>query len=428
MCKHPGLSLILFLLSYSVNAQMYSPYSRSGLGMRYEPVIGALRGMGGISTAYNSKVNINPANPASYSFINLATFEIGLNADGGRIQTATTQAQVMNGSLSHVALAFPVFKDRWTVVAGLLPYSRVQYGFTQNVVDTPLNTSIQKFFTGDGSTYNFFVGNGLRYGPISVGANLGVVFGKYNYDRYLNIPDSVTALNARNSTEVRFRSFQYQIGIQYHQAVVKRQEMQKTIYLTAGVTFAGGQSMQIHRAEWWQRFVNVTYQTSTFQNVIDTPSVVSDQDDKMRQPVQISGGLMIGNELFWQLGVDFRWGQWSAFRTPLENGQLNDAWRFSFGAQLLPDHDARRNLLKRTQYKAGFYYGQSEFMVRGESVRELGGTVGFAFPLRSFARFNIAGDFGTRGPATASALRETYYRIHFGITINDVWFLKRKYD
>jgi len=44
------------------------------------------------------------------------------------------------------------------------------------------------------------------------------------------------------------------------------------------------------------------------------------------------------------------------------------------------------------------------------------------------AELNLSLDAGQRGTLNNGLLRETYYRVYMGITLSDLWFIKRKYD
>ena len=86
-------------------------------------------------------------------------------------------------------------------------------------------------------------------------------------------------------------------------------------------------------------------------------------------------------------------------------------------------------IFNKIQYKMGLYYGKSEYLYNNIQLDQVGGTFGFAIPVkRSFARINLMADIGTRGTQADIAIRETYYKFSFGFTLNDQWFIKRKYD
>ena len=137
---------------------------------------------------------------------------------------------------------------------------------------------------------------------------------------------------------------------------------------------------------------------------------------------------MFGNERFWLLGADFKYMNWSSYSTPLDNGGLSNSWQISLGAQLTPKYDDR-NFLNRIQYRIGAYYGKSEVSIQGYNLSQAGATLGLGLPLKNIAHINIAGDFGSIGGSPdRSVFSESFYRVTFGIVLNDIWFVKRKFD
>jgi hypothetical protein len=105
----------------------------------------------------------------------------------------------------------------------------------------------------------------------------------------------------------------------------------------------------------------------------------------------------------------------------------------------VPDYDSK-SFLSRIQYKIGGYYGKSEIMYHAEAgdagkhLSDYGATLGFSVPLlfsgiyREAAHFHFSADIGARTPGISSLISENYYRFNFGFTLNNVWFVKRKFD
>ena len=65
---------------------------------------------------------------------------------------------------------------------------------------------------------------------------------------------------------------------------------------------------------------------------------------------------------------------------------------------------------------------------KGNNLYEAGGTLGLGFPLKNIAHINLSADLGTRGGNDNFVIRESIYRIYFGFVLNDLWFMKRKFD
>jgi hypothetical protein len=58
----------------------------------------------------------------------------------------------------------------------------------------------------------------------------------------------------------------------------------------------------------------------------------------------------------------------------------------------------------------------------------VGGTFGFSFPVGRASTVDLGIRIGKRGALPQSSIEENYFRVYFGITFNDQWFNKRKFD
>ncbi len=434
-----GLRLFCFLIlvsaSFSALAQVESPYSRYGLGTLRSPVFSANKGMGYLAAPYNSIMNINAANPASYASLAFTTIEVGALIDGSNIVTNDSSYRAGAGNVNHFAIAFvPIPKKAaWAITIGLMPYSNVKYNFVKSYNDTLLG-GYNQVFTGNGSLYHAFVGGAFKISGFSFGANLGYVFGKTEYQRIIAYSDSIQAYDTRNFTGLNMGGFYYTVGVQYQKLIRHKEddvERRHDIWVTIGAYGSGGNKLNAAKSVFWDRL----YYNSSGGGLLgyDTISAVFNEKSKINLPVNMGAGIMFGNEAFWQVGVDFKYANWQSFTTPLDNGGLANSWQVAFGAQILPK-DGDRNYFNRMNYRVGAYYGQSEITYQGSNLSEGGATFGLGFPFKPilggklFGHLNVAGDFGTRGSSDKTAIRENYYRFTLGLVINNAWFIPRKFD
>jgi hypothetical protein len=101
----------------------------------------------------------------------------------------------------------------------------------------------------------------------------------------------------------------------------------------------------------------------------------------------------------------------------------------ALGGSLTPDITST-SYFNRVVYRAGVYYNQTSLELRGNQLNEYGVSLGVGLPLRKSLQsaVNIAFEFGQRGTTTDNLIKEQYARIVLGLTFNEVWFQKRKYD
>jgi len=64
-------------VSNPTNGRENNPYSKFGIGEFVNSNNTVLRGMGNVTSAYANPFQVNSDNPASYSFLQRTTFEVG---------------------------------------------------------------------------------------------------------------------------------------------------------------------------------------------------------------------------------------------------------------------------------------------------------------------------------------------------------------
>jgi hypothetical protein len=418
-------SLVIGHWSFS---QASSPYSRFGLGYVRSTVFSANKAMGDLAAPYASAVNINYTNPASYASLTRTTIEVGFNFDGVNIYTKDSTYRGSSGSVNHFAIALVPNSKRnnWAISLGLLPYTNINYSFAQNFSDSSLG-SFQEKFTGKGSLYQVYVGGAYRVKGFSIGANVGFLFGNLEYEKAIILPSNLNAYNTRNQTNMNVKSFMYNVGVQYQKRIYHNTndpEARSDIFVTAGAYGSAGLKLTTKTSSRWERYREIV---NVGTEVIDIPEAEVEKQEKIPLPFNVGAGVMFGNERFWLIGTDFKFMNWKNFHSPLNNDNLDNGWRVSIGGQIIPKSDDRK-YFNRVQFRLGTYFGKSEINPNGGMINEVAGTVGLGFPFKSLARLNLSADIGTRGGSDKSVIRETFYKITFGLVLNDIWFIKRKFD
>ncbi len=151
----------------NLSSQVNSPYSRYGLGNIFPATFAASNGMGGLSAAYFSPLNINYNNPSSYADLSYATFEVGAYTNFLNLQTTDDNFTSGDANLSNIAMGFPFLKklrmQKFGLSFGLIPFSSFQYNIQQDIVteDTLFGTESYNY-RGDGTLYQFYGGLGYR--------------------------------------------------------------------------------------------------------------------------------------------------------------------------------------------------------------------------------------------------------------------------
>jgi hypothetical protein len=72
-------------------------------------------------------------------------------------------------------------------------------------------------------------------------------------------------------------------------------------------------------------------------------------------------------------------------------------------------------------------YEQLPFFANGNKVNDFGINFGLSLPTGR-SSIDLAFKTGSRGTTADNKLKENYFKVFVGLTLNDQWFVKRKFD
>ncbi len=86
-------------------------------------------------------------------------------------------------------------------------------------------------------------------------------------------------------------------------------------------------------------------------------------------------------------------------------------------------------MFKRITYRAGLRYNQSYLDFNGTQINEFGISFGFGFPMKkSKTGIDLGFEIGRRGTTNNNLIQENFVNVLLGISIQEHWFHKRKYQ
>jgi hypothetical protein len=70
-------------------------------------------------------------------------------------------------------------------------------------------------------------------------------------------------------------------------------------------------------------------------------------------------------------------------------------------------------------------------VINNTEINNFGITFGVGLPLASgnnvgFSNINLGFEVGNRGTTDANLIKENYFKVNIGLSLNDRWFVKRK--
>ena len=435
LCQTPCLMLISILIlsfSKSVTAQTttsHSPYSQFGLGQIREDLLPQTRAMGGIAAGMRYQSGFAPlniSNPASYSAMTRTILEAGLYGNGTRLTKGVATDYTADFAFSHFAIGIPFSQKAGGMAFGLLPYSDVGYSSTTNRIIGSYQYKTTS--SGEGGVNKAFIGYGISpFKGVSVGGNVGFLFGSLSDITSSEFPFAADAYNTIQTDTRLIRGVSYDYGVQYFRALGNK--------LNFTVGYSGSLNNTINDKT--TRLVTRTKTDASAeveqQVAIDTSENRTLSTRRINLPLKHNIGFTLSKGYNWMVGADFKYADWSNYQTRIGEPPLGKNIGFAIGGQIKPDPTSIR-YLNQVDYRIGFRYNKTHMSVNNQRINDMAVTVGMGFPLpetnfgRTFSNMNISAEFGQQGTLKSNLVRERYISINLGFTINDTWFLRRNLD
>jgi len=428
MFKRIRLLSIFWILGFSVaRAQTEnSPYSRYGLGDLVPTQNILTRGMGGISAGYNDGFTINSINPASYAKLQLTTFDLGVEVDNRTLKVTNPPRKFSAASpmISYIQLGIPLNQKRtWGMNFGLRPITRINYKLEKR--ENVNGDSILTLSEGTGGSHEVYVGTGFAIKNLSVGINVGYLFGSRDYSTRLSfLNDSVLFYKSNHEKQSNYHGIVMEAGIQY------AAKLNKTTWLRFG---AFGNLQQKLKAS--RDLITETFDYNT-DGVFTIDSVYAEKNAKgdIEYPSSIGLGFLFEKQSKWMFGADFKSTNWDNYTFFNEKDEVQNSWSFHLGGQVIPNVASPKNYWNHVAYRAGFNYGKDYVKIDKDlHIRTFSVGVGLPLSLRrsyqssQVSFINTSLEFGQRGNKQNS-LRENFFRFSIGFSLSDLWFRKYQYQ
>jgi hypothetical protein len=438
-----GLIFTVFLYT-SATAQENSPYSRYGLGDLVPNHNILTRGMGGIAAGYSDVQSVNFINPASYgnlsyttnpNFIRNTIFDVGAEIDTRTLKSINPAAKftATNLIISYLQLGLPVRMKKANrkgiflgVSFGLKPISKINYKIIKTERLAGID-SLNTLYEGSGGLNEANLGFGLRIKNFNIGFSGGYMFGSKDYSTRLSfINDTVPYYQSNAENKTTFGGLFINAGIQ-HELILKNKA---TLRLGA----YGNLKQKLNATG---NVIRETVQYDGSGTSFKIDSVYEKvTDGNVQYPASFGLGFTYQDSNYhWLVGVDFEKTFWSKYSFLSQKDQVKDNWKLRLGAEYFPAglKSVGRKYFSYVRYRAGFYIGP-DYISTASNTPEYGVSIGAGFPLKLKRNFyetqssllNVALEFGSRGNAVSN-LKESIFRISFGLSLSDLWFNRSKY-
>ena len=444
------LAFIFASFLLTVAAQENSPFSRYGIGEYYTSQHILSRSMGGLTAAYADGLNnnvgqsINFNNPATYSGFYMASFDLGLTINSRTLRSNNPIGKFTSNNFipSYLAIGAPLSRVKGLGIAfGLKPVSNISYS-VENLTRVA-GDSLQTLYEGSGGLNQAFVGIGKKWKTFSIGANTGYNFGRKEIStRKIFLNDTVAYYQSNSATTTNFGGVFLSGGLQYEVSLHKKTNTEaktaENYLLRFGITGTLQQNLNATQ--------NISRQTFTYGTSGDIKiDSVSEQDNikgKILLPSSYAAGVTLhktstnSRGLFelWSIGLEYTSTQWAKYRFYDQTDKLSNSWQMKLGIQFAPDPLSGSNYWNNVNYRAGLYIGKDYINSDGNGLKQFGVSFGAGLPIRKWSSYdnqftvlNTAFQFGKRGSGVNN-ITESYFQFSLGISLSDLWFVKRRYD
>ena len=395
-----------------------TPYSTQGIGNLTRPGLVHNHSMGGIGAGTGSGFNINYVNPAMLYKNTLSSFDVAFSFERTTQRRDDESAVINQGGINYGVFAFPFIANRWSASLGMMPYSTVGYRQEEDLAGGVNDPSARRVREGSGGLNLVSFSHGVRiYKNLALGVRLGYLFGEITETRSVFL----TGTSGRTSVlEDRL----YYSDVLIEPAIYFGQKIGKRTSLNLGVVYQPATQVRATKD------VTFTSQASgVSQQAFGRDTVLNERRD-VRLPEKLSVGLSIDQYLKYTVGIDVSYQAWEEFES-YETGQnqgMQNSFGLAAGGQFIPDATSVNSYLARVAYRLGGHYRNLPFAVNGQQITEFGIDFGLSLPVSNLSSINLAFEIGNRGTTDQGLIRENYTRATLGVTFNDRWFIRRKFD
>ena len=427
--------IILSLISINSFSQgSASPYSFYGIGSLNFNGTTENRAMGRLSMVTDS-IHMNFRNPASFTgndlkaFNNegrLVKFTVSVGNSDINFKTQNASAKSTTTSFDYLGMSVPMGK--FGMGFGLIPHSSV--GYKLESLD---NDDLIKYkYSGKGGLNKVLLGLAYQFSEsLALGMNFDYNFGNIqnNGVEFLYDDDSEPLdYHSREANRSDLSGFSYNLGITF------KPMLTDVIQLHSAFTYSPDYNLNSDNSRTFSSIVinsNSGEEYPINEINVDLESLGL-KETNLSMPSKTSIGLGIGKIKKWFIGTEYTFVNTSVFKSDLiniDNSSYEDGSTISFGGYFIPEFSSFNNLLKRIVYRSGIYFEKTGLIINDQSISEVGMTFGVGIPVGNmFSNLNLALEVGKRGTTDANLVEEKFANLKMSLSLNDRWFVKRKYN
>jgi len=294
-----------------------------------------------------------------------------------------------------------------------MPYSTVGYKINDNS-----KTSV---FKGNGGVNKVFVGAGYQINKkLSVGADFNYQFGQTETSVVVfQNPD----LGVQYAT--REKDIATLDGAMLNFGAIYKTKFKKYDFVTS-FTLSPSSTLQ---SENFRNLATIQYGADGSERVFESKDIAI-ANSKVKLPSKIAFGSGIGTFTKWFVGFETSFqGATDYGKTYASNVSFESVSKLSIGGYFTPNFNSFSNYFKKITYRAGFRHENTGLVINNQSINDTALTLGLGLPVGGTrSNINLGIEYGKKGTTKSNLIQENYLNFTIGLSFNDKWFVKRKFD
>jgi hypothetical protein len=411
------LLVILIFSCFSVFSQTNtgSPYSLNELGEINFTGNVSYQSMGGIDSSIDS-IEFNINNPSSLAKIKTTNYLIGTFYKSSSISNSLLKENIKTSNINYIAIGIPV--KNFGFGFGVLPYSSVGFNLQTTEEYNDDNSISSRLFGAEGNINKAFLSVGipfLKY--FSLGASANYNFGKFNYEKF-NLMNGVNyGVFSNSSSEITGFTYNFSSNVLIPLKNDLSLSLLFSLYPEGELDSYNIESLYTSNAssislESLGDFVDIDLNARGLENT------------KLPVPKKSIYSIGLEKKNSWFIGAQYENKLSSGFENvflDIRNVSYRDANSISFGGYFIPDSSSLVSYWKRIKYRFGIKNDKKSIIVNQFSLN-----LGLGLPIAGLSKANLGLEIGKIG--NDELIKENYFSLRLGLSLNDVWFIKRKYN
>ena len=376
--------------------------------------------MGGIDSSIDS-IEFNINNPSSLAKIKTTNYLIGTFYKSSSISNSLLKENIKTSNINYIAIGIPL--KNFGFGFGVLPYSSVGFNLQTTEEYNDDNSISSRLFGAEGNINKAFLSVGipfLKY--FSLGASANYNFGKFNYEKF-NLMNGVNyGVFSNSSSEITGFTYNFSSNVLIPLKNDISLSLLFSLYPEGELDSYNIESLYTSNAssislESLGDFVDIDLDARGLENT------------KLPVPKKSIYSIGLEKKNSWFIGAQYENKLSSGFENvflDIRNVSYRDANLISFGGYFIPDSSSLVSYWKRIKYRFGIKNDKKSIIVNNLPINQFSLNLGLGLPIAGLSKANLGLEIGKIG--NDDLIKENYFSLRLGLSLNDVWFIKRKYN